>query len=122
MLLLLTQSSFALSDPDAIVKARNAVASSPDNWYILAKSADACIEKGKNMEEAKDWITKSLKLERNSYTLEVMGDYYLETENPKKAMEYYVLSLKEAREKESKTDLKSQQQKIAEAQKMISDS
>ncbi|MGB3468600.1 MAG: hypothetical protein WBA74_25170, partial [Cyclobacteriaceae bacterium] len=90
--------------------------------YILAKSADACIEWEKNMDEAKVWIEKSLKLERNAYTLEVMGDYYFKTDNPKKAMEYYVLSLQSASEKNAKANVRSQQRKIAEAHKMISDS
>lgn len=120
LLVLVSQSAaFAGNEPDVISKAREAVASSPDNWYILASSADACFEKQKNMEEAKKWIDKSISMERNKYTLEVMGDYYYETDQPKKALEYYLLSLKKAKEGESKTNVKEQQANIAKAYKKI---
>ncbi|MEL6560468.1 MAG: hypothetical protein AAFQ94_19920 [Bacteroidota bacterium] len=120
LLVLVSQSSaFASSEPDVISKAREAVASAPDNWYILASSAEACFENHTNLEEAKKWIDKSISLQKNKYTLQVMGDYYMESEQPKKALEYYVLSLQKAKEGESKTDVKAQQAKIAKAYKKI---
>ncbi len=120
LLVLVSQSAaFADNDPDVISKAREAVASSPDNWYILATSAEACFEKHTNMEEAKKWIDKSMKLAKNKYTLQVMGDYYFESEQPSKALEYYVLSLKMAKEGKSEANVKDQQAKIAKAYKKI---
>jgi len=95
-LLVLVSQSMAFAngaEPDVIKKAREAVSSSPNNWYILAQSAEACLDKHLNVTEAGEWIEKSLSLEKNSYTLEIMGDFYVESEQPKKAIGYFVKSL-----------------------------
>jgi len=119
LLVLVSQSAaFAGTNPDLVSRAKKAVASSPNDWYILATSADVCLEQHSNLSEAKEWIEKSLSMEENAYTYEVMGDYYLENDEPVKAMEYYILSLKKANEAEEKLNPENQQVKIARAYKL----
>lgn len=118
-LLVVVSQSFAFANnPDVISKAKKAVASAPNDWYVLASSADVCLEQHSNLSEAKQWIEKSLEMEENAYTLEVMGDYYLESDQPVKAMEYYVLSLKKAQEAQGELNPENQQAKIAKANQL----
>ncbi|MEL7147733.1 MAG: hypothetical protein AAFO69_15265, partial [Bacteroidota bacterium] len=118
LLVVVSQSFAYANNPDVISKAKKAVASSPDDWYVLASSADVCLEQHANITEAKQWIQKSLEMEENAYTLEVMGDYYLESKQPVKAMEYYVLSLKKAREDQVELNPENQQAKIVKAKQL----
>lgn len=118
-LLVVVSQSFAFaSNPDVVSRAKKAVASSPDDWYVLASAADVCLEQHANLKEARQWIEKSLEMEENAYTLEVMGDYYLESNEPLKAIEYYVLSLKKARDTQNELNPENQQAKIARANKL----
>ena len=117
LLVVVGQSFASASNPDVVSKAKKAVAASPNDWYVLASSADVCFEQHANLSEAKQWIQKSLEMEENAYTLEVMGDYYLESDQPEKAIEYYVRSLKEARSSQDNLNPDNQQAKIAKAQK-----
>ncbi len=120
LLVLVSQSMAfaAVSGPDVIKKAREAVSTSPNNWYILAQSADACLKQGLNVEEAGEWIEKSLTMEKNVYTMEVMGDYYLETKQPKKALGYFINCLEMTEKSDSKSKFKRLQSKIVTASKM----
>lgn len=75
-------------------KARKAVASNFDNsWKVFAQSASMIIEKDIALEEAKEWLEASLKIQKTSFNLEVMGDYYLATGDKETAIKYYYESL-----------------------------
>ena len=83
------------TDNKTTVKARQAVEeAAPDDWYTYANSADRCIRKKVNLAEAKSWLEKSLKIKETPYNLAVMGDYYHLNNLPKKALDYYVKSLR----------------------------
>ena len=80
-------------------KARKAVASNFDNsWKVFAQSASMIIDKGVALEEAREWLEASLKIQKTPFNLEVMGDYYFATGDNKTAIKYYyesILLLKE---------------------------
>lgn len=75
-------------------KARKAVASNFDNsWKVFAQSASMVIEKDIALDEAKDWLETSLKIQKTPFNLEVMGDYYLAVGKKEAALEYFYESL-----------------------------
>ncbi|MDW3193869.1 MAG: hypothetical protein R8G66_15965 [Cytophagales bacterium] len=75
-------------------KARKAVASNFDNsWKVFAQSASMIIKEDVALEEAKSWLDASLKIQKTSFNLEVMGDYYFATGDKKSAIKYYHESL-----------------------------
>ena len=75
-------------------KARKAVASNFDNnWKVFAQSASMIIEEEVALEEAKAWLDASLKIQKTSFNLEIMGDYYFATGDKKSAIKYYHESL-----------------------------
>lgn len=75
-------------------KARKAVASNFDNsWKVFAQSASMIIEEGVALEEAKSWLDASLKIQKTSFNLEVMGDYFFATGDKAAAIKYYHESL-----------------------------
>lgn len=80
-------------------KARKAVASNFDNsWKVFAQSASMVIEEDIALEEAKEWLEASLKIQKTPFNLEVMGDYYFAIGDKKSAIKYYyegLLLLKE---------------------------
>jgi hypothetical protein len=65
-----------------------------DDWLTFATSAEKCFKKGANLKEAAEWINKSLSIKLCPYNLTIMGDYYLVSNLPDKALEYYVKGLK----------------------------
>lgn len=75
-------------------KARKAVESNFDNsWKVFAQSASMIIEEDIALEEAKEWLETSLKIQRTPFNLEVMGDYYFAIGDNKAAIKYYYESL-----------------------------
>ncbi len=75
-------------------KARKAVASNFDNsWKVFAHSASLIIAEDIALEEAKEWLEASLKIQKTSFNLEVMGDYYFTMGDKKSAIKYYHESL-----------------------------
>lgn len=76
-------------------KAREAVSNATaDDWLTYAKSAEKCIKKGVNLKEAGEWIDKSLTIKESPYNLTIKGDYFLASNLPDKALEFYVKGLK----------------------------
>lgn len=114
-------SSMVMASPDnkTTVKAREAVKNAaPHDWHTLAKSAQKCIKKGTNLQEALEWIEASLAIHEASYNTEVLGDYYAYNQLPGKAMAQYSKALRMAyddKDEETVTDL---QLKIAEVKNM----
>ncbi len=75
-------------------KARKAVASNFDNsWKVFAQSASMVIDQDIALEEAKEWLEASMKIQKTPFNLEVMGDYYIATGDKKTAIKYYYESL-----------------------------
>ena len=98
-------------------KTREAVENAaPDDWETLAKAAHKCIRKNKNMKEAYSWLNKSLEIKTTAYNLEVKGDYYLQNKMPRKAMQYYIKSMKKAKEVNRDADNTKLQEKLLQAQ------
>ncbi|GAA4838217.1 hypothetical protein [Algivirga pacifica] len=58
-------------------------------WQMYSKAAQLCINRGINLEEAKEWIDKAVTLNPNEYTLEIMGDFYYRSEMVEEAWKYY---------------------------------
>jgi hypothetical protein len=84
------------SNADKIIeKARETVdKASPDDWEALAKSAKMCIDKNINLNEAAEWIEKSVSIKETTFNTKVMGDYYALSNLPEKAVEFYSKSIR----------------------------
>ena len=101
-----------------INKARDAVKSAgPSDWYTLAISAQKCIDKKTNLEEAVQWLRQSMEIRETSINLEVMGDYLMTVGAHIQAIEYYVKSMNAGKMNDFYFDGSNLQAKIAEAQK-----
>ena len=51
-------------------KAREAVENAePNDWSTLAESAEKCLRKKVNIEEANEWIKKSIVINKNEFNL-----------------------------------------------------
>lgn len=76
-------------------KARAKLESKADpSWKDYCKSAQMCIKKKTNLEEAQSWLERSILMDKNPDNLEAMGDYYLANNDKRKAADYYLESLK----------------------------
>ncbi|MEQ8881197.1 MAG: hypothetical protein RLQ12_16250 [Cyclobacteriaceae bacterium] len=86
----ISTSAFA-SDPEskAVEKAREAVESSASDWKILAESAQKCFKKGQNIDQAMEWINKSIEINPDPFNYEVKGDYYKSIKHYRKALQQY---------------------------------
>ena len=95
-LLTVSFSVFANNNTDKTTqRAREAVENAaPDDWYTLAKAAEKCIAKKVNLQEAAEWLNKSLAIHESAFNLKVKGDYYVHNKLPKKALEYYSKSIR----------------------------
>lgn len=101
-------------------KARTAVSNAaPDDWQTLAKSAQMCIKKKVNLQEAKDWLDKSLAIKESILGREVAGDYYLQNKLYEKAIENYIKSMLLMKEKDVNADTEDIQQKINTAKTFL---
>ncbi len=120
--LALTLSSFSLvaKADKSVDKAKAAVENaSPDDWKTYAKSAQILIRKKADMSEAKKWIEKSIAIKETPLNLEVMGDYYVKNNLPKKAINYYIKSMDKMKEQNDATiDTSAIQDKIVKASQM----
>jgi len=95
------------------LKARQTVEqASPEDWLALAQSAEMCFKKNVNLKEAAEWIDRSIAIKETSFNLEVKGDYYLVSNLPDKALEYYVLSLQKGQGEGASFDSEKIQGKI----------
>ena len=101
--------------PDKVtIKTREAVAEAqPDDWKTLAEAAEKCIHKGVNLKEAQEWLDTSLKIKETALNLMVKGDYYASNNQPDRALEYYVKSLKVGKQQDVNFNGSKVQQKIA---------
>lgn len=116
MLAITSANSFAGTKEKAVAKATEAVENgSPDDWMLLAKQADYLIRKNAGMSTAKEWIEKSISIKEDAYNLEVMGDYYLQSNLPKKAIGYYLQSADKVKVGNPSADTSWLQDKIASA-------
>jgi tetratricopeptide (TPR) repeat protein len=96
------------------LKTREAVSkASPDDWYTFAEAAEKCINKGVNLNEASQWLERSLEIKETSYNLSVKGDYYMANRLPEKALKYYVKSIEVGKEETHEFDVSAVQKKIA---------
>ena len=86
----------------------------PDDWYVLAHSADLCLKKNINTKDVAEWIDRSLSIKETPYNLEVKGDYYMINRMPKKAGEFYLKALKVGADLNDGFDGTELQKKIAE--------
>ena len=81
------------SDPaesKTVEKAREAVESADSyDWQVLAKSAEKCFKKNQNIDQAMEWINKSIEINPDPSNLEIKGDYYRSVGKPSKAIEAY---------------------------------
>ncbi|MEQ8338211.1 MAG: hypothetical protein RIA62_12735 [Cyclobacteriaceae bacterium] len=86
----ISTSAFA-SDPEskAVEKAREAVESSASDWKVLAESAQKCFKKGQNIDQAMEWINKSIEINPDPFNYEVKGDYYKSIKHYRKALQQY---------------------------------
>jgi len=117
-LFFLSGAAFAGGDKEAKVdkttaKARQTVAdATPDDWYALAKAADMCIKKDKNLKEAASWLDESISIKETPYNLEVKGRYYEASNLPQKALGHYVKALQLGKSQDFYFDGKELQTKI----------
>lgn len=90
----------------------------PDDWKSLAYAASICIANKKNLTQASEWLQKSLSINKNSYNLEVMGDYLLISNLPEEAKKQYVAAMKLGMEQDANYDLKPLQQKLKDLKEL----
>ena len=96
------------------LKTRDAVSNAaPDDWYTYAESASKCIKKGVNLNEANEWLRKSLEIKETAYNLSVMGDYYIANRLPNEALKYYVKSIEAGKNEDPDFNASEIQGKIA---------
>ena len=116
-MMLISTSTFAYGVKDkAVEKATAAVENAaPDDWKTLASQADFLIRKDAGLSSAKQWLEKSLEIKEDTYNLEVMGDYYMSSNLPAKAIAYYVKSIDKKREGNQTADTREIQEKVMAA-------
>ena len=109
----------AMTSNDKVVeKARAAVKNADaDDWQTLVKSAQACIRKGVNMEEALAWINKSIAIDKNVDNLELLGDYYFKFGNYRQAIISYIEVIKFGHANNVNYDSSLIEEKISKARK-----
>lgn len=75
---------------NAVKKAIEAVnEAEPYDWKTLAESAKVCFKKGENVEQALQWIDKSIEINKDPMNLEIKGDYYSATGAKEEALKLY---------------------------------
>ncbi len=83
-----------IEDDKVTVKAREMVAkASPDDWQTYAKAAAKCVGRNKNMQEAIQWIDKSIAIQPTSMNYSVKGDYFLKNNQKDEAIKWYIKAL-----------------------------
>ncbi|MDA0195436.1 MAG: hypothetical protein O2887_05445 [Bacteroidetes bacterium] len=88
---------------------------SPDDWMTYAKSAEKMIRKRSHLNEAKEWISKSLAIKETASNLEIMGDYYMANNLPEEAVNFYLKSMQSAQMIDFNVDVSDVQQKMFKA-------
>ena len=88
---------------------------SPDDWRLYAESAQKLIRGKDHLNEAKEWIEKSLEVSETPYNLEVYGDYYAANNLYKEAVEQYYKSMQLAKETNPNGNYRELQDKMYKA-------
>ncbi|KXX68531.1 hypothetical protein [Flammeovirga sp. SJP92] len=83
-----------------------------NDWVTLKDAALFTINWNGDLEIAKQWIDKAIKIDKNALTLEVLGDYYIRTGNVEKATETYFNALEEGVTNLGKEDMERIQRKV----------
>ncbi len=108
------------ADNKTTEKARETVANaSPDDWSAYMKSAEKCIRKGVNLEEAEKWIDYSISISKNEHNLEVKGDLYMKNNDPQRAGEYYLEAMKIIKARDVNGNISALQEKMAKVKEHI---
>nr|WP_245906996.1 hypothetical protein [Reichenbachiella versicolor] len=114
VVLLSASFAFAGTKEKAVLKAIETVENgSPDDWKLLAAQAQYLISKNAGYSQAKDWIDKSISIKEDAYNFEVLGDYYLKSNLPSKAMESYVKSIQLTQQQKDGGDISRVQFKLS---------
>ncbi|MFY0598674.1 MAG: hypothetical protein JXR03_03310 [Cyclobacteriaceae bacterium] len=103
MMMFITVQTFAGDDPNSklVEKAKKAVEEAESNdWETLAQSAEICFIKKENLEQAVQWINKSIEIKETTYNLEVQGDYLSSIGKRKEAKSAYYKAILIAKESE----------------------
>ena len=104
----------------AVQKAKEAVSNAaPDDWMTYAESAEVLLKKNTSLNDVSEWLDKSIAVKESSYNLELKGDYYMATNLPKKAMEFYIKSIQKGKEESESYNLLEVQDKIRKVQASI---
>ncbi|MCC5943386.1 MAG: hypothetical protein JJT94_00510 [Bernardetiaceae bacterium] len=105
------------SEEKIIEKARAAVAAADANdWETYAKSAQKCARRNINLEEAQEWIAKSIAIRKTSKNLEIQGDVFKAQGKYEEAVKSYLESMELVRNSNIFEDVTTLQKKIAFAQ------
>ncbi|MEP2024161.1 MAG: hypothetical protein ABJL86_00010 [Gilvibacter sp.] len=114
LLLVLQTTVFAIAPENkSVEKAKEAVENgSPDDWQLLAKQAKVLLRKKKDLGTAKDWIQKSIAINKDVSNLELMGDYYVLNNLPNQALDYYSQCSELMRQNDQSADISYYQNKI----------
>ena len=89
-----TSASLYAFDKNDVEKIREEVQNaSPNDWQTLANCADKCLRKNVNVDEALEWIEKSIEINPNPENLAVKGDYYYRNKKADKAIVIYLKAL-----------------------------
>ncbi len=109
------------SDPESktVEKAREAVESNSGDWKVLAESAEKCFRKGENIEQAMQWINKSIEINPDPMNYEIKGDYFNAQSKYKKALEQYYQAIIVGKQQNFWFDNKQLQKKIWETKSAI---
>lgn len=108
------------TDNKTTEKARETVANaSPDDWSAYMKSAEKCVRKGVNLEEAAEWIDRSISIYKNEHNLEVKGDLYMQNNQPEKAGEYYLEAMKMVKARDVNGNISALQDKMVKVKELI---
>lgn len=112
--------AFAANPEEKVVeKARDAVASSSSDWKVLAESAEKCFRKDQNVDQAMEWINKSIEINPDPMNYEIKGDYYKSQSLYKKALEQYYKAIIVGKKQNFWFDNKQLQKKIWNAKSAV---
>ncbi|AZQ64039.1 hypothetical protein EI427_17940 [Flammeovirga pectinis] len=93
------------------------------DWKVLNKAAQFCINWNADLELAKEWIDKSIAISDNAQAYEVLGDYHLRKGDIYNAYKNYAIALEKGMFTLSKTELESIQRKnLVFGRKLIEES
>lgn len=112
---LFTSQAFANGDPNSklVEKAKKAVSEADaTDWETLAQSAEICFMKNENIEEASQWINKSIEIKATPYNLEVKGDYLSSIGENKEAISNYYQAILKSKEEDSNKSTEKLQSKM----------